>query len=72
MRHNLFNRCCHFAYSDAVMWLKCVQHTKNAIFTQKFAVSVTPGDLLHHIEDYVTVVQSVRAKLKNFRKTAQL
>ena len=31
-----------------------------------------PGDLLHHIEDYVTVVQSMRAKFKNFRKTAQL
>ena len=52
----------------------CTAHTttKNAIFTQKFAMSVTPGDLLHHIEDYVTVVQSVRAKFKNFRKTAQL
>ena len=34
--HNLFNRCCHFAYGDAAMWLKCVRHSKNAIFTQNF------------------------------------
>ena len=42
VRHILFNWCCHFAYSDTVMWLKCVQHLKNAIFTQNFAMSVTP------------------------------
>ena len=32
--YNLFNVCCHFAYGDAAMWLKCVRHPKNAIFTQ--------------------------------------
>ena len=42
MRHILFNRCCHFAYGDAVMWLKCVRHPKNATFTQNFAMSATP------------------------------
>ena len=42
MSHNLFNRCCHFAYGDAAMRLKCVRHSKNAIFTQNFAMSVTP------------------------------
>ena len=41
--HNLFNRCCHFAYGDAAMWLKCVRHPQNAIFTQNFAMSATPG-----------------------------
>ena len=25
------------------MWLKCVRHLKNAIFTKIFAMSVTPG-----------------------------
>ena len=34
--------CCHFAYGDAAMWLKCIQHLKNAIFMQNFAMSVTP------------------------------
>ena len=43
MSHNLFNQCCHFVYSDAVMWLKCVWHSKKAIFTQNFAMSMTPG-----------------------------
>ena len=42
MSHNLFNRCCHFAYGDAVMWLNCVWHWKNAIFMQHFAMSATP------------------------------
>ena len=42
MRHNLFNWCCHFAYCDAAMWLKCVRHPKNAIFTQNFAMSAIP------------------------------
>ena len=42
MSHKLFNWCCHFAYGDAVMWLKCVQHSKYVIFTQTFAMSVTP------------------------------
>ena len=41
MSNNLFNRCCHFAYSDTAMWLKCVWHSKNAIFTQNFAMSTT-------------------------------
>ena len=41
MSHNLFNRCCHFAFGDAVMWLKCVRHSKYVIFTQTFAMSVT-------------------------------
>ena len=26
--HNLFNQYRHFAYGDAAMWLKCVQHLK--------------------------------------------
>ena len=43
MRHNLFNRCCHFAYGDAAMWLKCVRHPENAVFTQNFAMSATPA-----------------------------
>ena len=34
--HNLFNRYRHFAYSNAAMWLKCVQHLKMIIFTQTF------------------------------------
>ena len=42
VRHNLFNRCCHFAYGDAAMWPKCVRHAQNAIFTQNFAMSATP------------------------------
>ena len=42
MSHNLFNRCCNFAYSDTAMWLKCIWHLKNPIFTQKFAMSATP------------------------------
>ena len=42
VRHNLFNRCCHFAYGEAAMWLKCTRHLKNAIFTQTFAMSMTP------------------------------
>ena len=42
VRHNLFNRCCHFAYGDAAMRLKCVWHSKNAIFTQNFAMSLAP------------------------------
>ena len=29
-----FNWCCHFAYGDAAMWLRCVRHPKNAIFMQ--------------------------------------
>ena len=41
MSHNLFNWCCHFAYSDAAMWLKCIGHLKNEIFMQKFAMSAT-------------------------------
>ena len=45
MRHNLFNWCCHFAYGDAGMWLKCVWHPKNAIFTQNFAERATPDHL---------------------------
>ena len=44
MRHNLFNWCCHCAYGDAAMWLKCVRHLKNAIFTQNFAMRATPGN----------------------------
>ena len=40
--HNLFNRCCHFAYGDAAMWLNCIWHLKKAIFTQNFAMSATP------------------------------
>ena len=32
--HNL-NWCSVIAYGDAVMWLKCVQCSKNAIFTAK-------------------------------------
>ena len=43
VKHNLLNRCCHFAYGDAAMWLKCIRHPKNAIFTQNFAMSVTPA-----------------------------
>ena len=34
-----FNWCCHFAYGDAVMWLRCVWHPKNAIFMQNFAMT---------------------------------
>ena len=41
MSHNLLNRCCHFAYCDATMWLKCVRHLKNAIFMQTFAMCAT-------------------------------
>ena len=41
----LFNRCCHFAYGDAAMWLKCVRHPKNAIFTQNYAMSATPENV---------------------------
>ena len=39
--------CSHFAYSNAAMWLKCVQHPKNAIFTHNFAMSTTPGYKLY-------------------------
>ena len=42
MDHNLFNQCRHFAYGDAAMRLKCVRHSKNAIFTHNFAMSSTP------------------------------
>ena len=42
MSHIPFNRCCHFAYGDAAMRLKCVRHSKNAKFTQSFAMSATP------------------------------
>ena len=42
MGHNLFNRCCHFAYGDAAMWLKCGRHPNNEIFTQNVAMSATP------------------------------
>ena len=38
-----FNRCCHFVYGDAAMWLKCVRHPKYAIFMQNFAISATPA-----------------------------
>ena len=41
-----FNWCCHFAYGDAAMWLRCVRHPKNAIFMQNFAMSVTSGEYL--------------------------
>ena len=47
VRHDLFNRCCHFAYGEAAMWLKCTRHPKNAIFTQTFAMSVTPVVVLN-------------------------
>ena len=35
----------HYMYSDAVRWLKCVQHQKNAIFPPNFAISMTPDSL---------------------------
>jgi len=43
VKHNLFNRCCHFAYGDTAMWLQYVRHPKNAMFTQNFAISATPA-----------------------------
>ena len=45
VRHKVFNWCCHFAYGDAAMWLKCVRHPKNAIFMQNFAMSATPESI---------------------------
>ena len=42
VRHDLFNRCCHFAYGDAAIWLNCIWHSKNARFTYNFGMSVTP------------------------------
>ena len=38
----------HFAYSDAAMWPKSIQHQKNAIFMQKFAKTMTPVTFLYH------------------------
>ena len=35
----------HFVYGDAAMWLKCIRHPKNAIFTQNCAMNVTPDNI---------------------------
>ena len=52
LSHNLFNQCCHFVYGDAAMWLKikCVQHSKKAIFMQNFAMSMTPDTVIVNIK----------------------
>ena len=39
--------CSHFAFSDAAVWLNCVQHPKNAILTHNFAMNMTPGYKLY-------------------------
>ena len=36
----------HFAYGDAAIKLKCKQHHKKAIFTHKFAMNVTPEEVI--------------------------
>ena len=51
MSHNLFNRCCHFVYSDVAKMRMALK--KRAIFTQNFAMNVTPAfvpkNLIGHI-----------------------
>ena len=41
--HNLFNRCSVILRTDTGIWLKCVHHLKNAIFTQNSVMSATPA-----------------------------
>ena len=64
MSHNLFNWCCHFVYGDAVMWLKCVWHPWNAIFTQNFAMSTIPAWARTYIYIYVSSVDKKYEKYK--------
>lgn len=43
VNNNLLNWCCYFAYGDTAMRVKCIRHSKNAIFTHNFPTSATPA-----------------------------